>query len=271
MVQRKIIVFRAPACIVVLLKNVLYLGAMLQYYMRTITLTFFSVAFFSVFGYCQSEVDIEQWLQPGKHRADIMSIKSNISPRQLELSGKVTRAMKQNEAWFRDSLATAKLDSALIYEKFGLTKDEFDEYSDMPDAKSQKPELIKTGEETLIIKRKKNTLSFQGEGLLKALDSLKFNLTLNVALYNGKQVTFSNKSGSENEDNPFKSPWVGYHYTYDDTEGTDVGDLEKMNLTSVSFDIGHIHNINKVVVMFMAMRIENGKPVQKTTAICMIE
>jgi hypothetical protein len=271
MVQRKIIVFRAPACIVVLLKNVLYLGAMLQYYMRTITLTFFSVAFFSVFGYCQSEVDIEQWLQPGKHKADIMSIKSNISPRQLELSGKVTRAMKQNEAWFRDSLATAKLDSALIYEKFGLTKDEFDEYSDMPDAKSQKPELIKTGEETLIIKRKKNTLSFQGEGLLKALDSLKFNLTLNVALYNGKQVTFSNKSGSENEDNPFKSPWVGYHYTYDDTEGTDVGDLEKMNLTSVSFDIGHIHNINKVVVMFMAMRIENGKPVQKTTAICMIE
>jgi len=238
--------------------------------MRTITLTCFFVSFFCVFGYCQSELDIEQWLQPGKHTADIMSIKSNISPRQLELSGKVTRAMKQNEAWFRDSLATAKLDSGLIYEKFGLTKEEFDEYSQMDDAKSKKPELIKTGEETLVIKRKKNTLSFQGEGLLKALDSLKFNISLNVALYNGKQVTFSNKSGSENEDNPFKSPWVGYHYTYDDAGGSDV-DLEKMNLTSVSFDIGHIHNTNKVVVMFMAMRIENGKPVQKTTAICMFE
>jgi len=243
---------------------------MLQYYMRTITLTTFFVSFFCVFGYCQSEQDIEQWLQPGKRTADIMSIKSNISARQLELSGKVTRAMKKNEAWFRDSLATAKLDSALIYEKFGLTREEFDEYSEMEDTKAKKPELIKTGEATLIIKRKKNTLSFQGEGSLKALDSLKFNISLNVALYNGKQVTFSNKSGSDNEDNPFKSPWVGYHYTYDDAAGSDV-DLEKMNLTSVSFDIGHIHNTNKVVVMFMAMRIENGKAVQKSTAICMFE
>ena len=69
---------------------------------------------------------------------------------------------------------------------------------------------------TLVIKRKKNTLSFRGTGRLKALDSLRFNIVLNEPIYNGKELEFGNKSGSEDENNPFRSAWTGYHYAYED-------------------------------------------------------
>jgi hypothetical protein len=239
--------------------------------MKVIALSLlFTVSFFAS-GYCQSEEDIQAWLRPDKYQADVMSIKSRITARQVELSGKVMRAMRKNAAWLRDSAANIT-DSSIIYEKFGLTKAEFEEYAATSDPKMQQPELIKTGEETLVIKKKRNTLTFHGTGRLKALDSLKFNTALNVALYNGKQVTFSNTSGSQDSNNPFKNPWTGYHYSFEDYGDylNTSPDLSNLNSLKVSFDIGKISN-GKTILMFMAMRIENGKPVQNTTAICMFE
>jgi hypothetical protein len=101
-------------------------------------------------GYCQSAGtgdpanDIQAWLQPGKHATDIMSIKSSVSARQVELSGKVMQAMKKNATWIRDSSASVA-DSAIIYEKFGLTKAEFEEYARNSDPKQKTPELVKSG------------------------------------------------------------------------------------------------------------------------------
>jgi hypothetical protein len=240
--------------------------------MKFIALTLLCVVSFTLGAYSQSEEDIQLWLKPGKHVADLMSIKSTVSSRQMELSGKVMRAMEKNAAWFRDSAASVT-DSTIFFEKVGLTKDEFEEYTIVSDPKSRQHELIKTGEETVVIKRKKNSLTFKGTGRLKALDSLKFNIALNVAIYNGKQLTFSQKSGSEDNNNPFKSPWVGYHYSFED-EGdflNSAPDGSDMTATKISFDIGQIKNTGKTVLMFMAMRIENGRPVQNVTSICMFE
>lgn len=241
-------------------------------YMKVIALSLLCVVSFTICSYSQSEQDIQVWLKPDKHVADLMSIKSNISPRQMELSGKVMRAMEKNSAWFRDSAASVT-DSTVFYEKVGLTKEEFEEYTVISDPKSRQPELVKTGEETLVIKRKKNSLTFKGTGRLKALDSLKFNTALNVAIYNGKQLTFTQKAGSEDNNNPFKSPWVGYHYTFEDDSDflNSAPDGSDMTATKISFDVGQIKNTGKTVLMFMAMRIENGKPVQNVTAICMFE
>lgn len=239
--------------------------------MKVIALTLFYVVSCIVCSYGQSEEDIQAWLKPDKHMADIMSIKSTVSARQMELSAKVMRAMQKNSAWFRDSAASVT-DSTVFYEKVGLTKEEFEEYTVISDPKSRQPELIKTGEETLVIKKKKNSLTFKGTGQLKALDSLKFNIPLNVALYNGKQLTFSQKSGSEDSNNPFKSPWVGYHYSFEE-EGdflNSAPDGSDMTATKISFDIGKIKD-GKIILMFMAMRIENGKPVQKVTTICLFD
>jgi hypothetical protein len=213
--------------------------------------------------------DIKLWLKPGEHKVDLMSIKSGVNSRQMELSNKVMKAMQKNGAWVRDSLATVT-DSTIIYEKFGLTKAEFEEYFYAPDTKAQTPQLIKTGDETLVIKRKKNTLTFRGTGRLKVLDSLKFNVQLNEPIYNGMQIEFGNKSGAEDDNNPFKSAWTGYHYSYEDYGDILEGDPQHLTTTKISFDVGKLTS-GKTIIMFMLMRINNGKPVQNATAICLFD
>jgi len=129
-------------------------------------------AFAGISGYCQSgEDDVQTWLKPGKHATELMGIKSKITARQIELSGKVMKAMQKNAAWFRDSAATVT-DSTQFYEKVGLTKDEFEEYTIISDPKSKQPELIKTDDETLVIKRKRNSISFESTDKLKDLKRL---------------------------------------------------------------------------------------------------
>jgi hypothetical protein len=248
--------------------------------MKIYPLTLFLAVFFAIGAYCQSDAsgvthepadDLPVWLKPGKHMADIMNIKSRITPRQIELSGKVIKAMKVNAGWFRDS-AENVTDSNVIYEKFGLTKAEFEEYSAMGDAKSKAPELIKTGEEALQIRQKGNVFSFQGAGRLKSLDSLQFDVTKNVAVYNGKEMAFSNTAGSDDDNNPFKSPWHGYHYSFENEEAElDPSDVSLLTTTKYSFDIGQLKSNGKTIIMFMAMKIKNGAPVQKLMTICMYE
>src|SRR5436190_9446724 len=84
--------------------------------------------------------DIMLWLKPGEHKVELMSIKPIVNNRQVELSGKVMKAMQKNGAWVRDSLATVT-DSTIIYEKFGLTKAEFEEYFYATETSEQKQEL----------------------------------------------------------------------------------------------------------------------------------
>lgn len=243
--------------------------------MRSILLLLVSLASIICQSYAQSAEgeqfgeDIKLWLKPGEHKVELMSIKPGVNARQVELSGKVMKAMQKNGAWVRDSLATVT-DSTIIYEKFGLTKAEFEEYFFAAETSEQKQELIKTGDETLVIKRKRNTLTFRGTGRLKVLDSLTFNVQLNEPIYNGKELEFGNKSGSEDDNNPFKSPWSGYHYSYEDLGDILDSDPQHLIVTKISFDIGQLKN-GKTILLFMLMRINNGKPVQNATAICLFE
>lgn len=241
--------------------------------MRSIILLLAAVFCFIGKGYCQAEEggafgeDIKQWLKPGGHKVELMSIKSTVDPRQMELTSKIMKAAQKNATWIRDSMDKVT-DSAIIYAKFGLTRAEYYEYINMDDTQ-KKQELVKTGDETLVIKRKKNTLTFKGTGRLKALDSLKFNVVLNEPIYNGKELEFSAKSGAEDDKNPFKSPWTGYHYTYEALDEIEA-DMEHFSSTKITFDVGRLTS-GKSVIMFSLLKVKDGKPIQTSTAICLFD
>lgn len=243
--------------------------------MKSILLPLIFGAFFIDPSYGQSTggqefgEDIKSWLKEGEHAVALMSIKTTVDPRAMELTSKMLKAAGKNTAWIKDSMATAT-DSTVIFEKFGLTKAEYYEYIALNDPDNKKTELVKTGDEKLVIKRKKNTLTFRGTGRLKVLDSLKFNMVLNEPIFKGKELEFANKSGAADNNNPFNSPWTGYHYSYEYVEdfGTDVSD---MSATTISFDIGQLQSNGKIILMFMLYQVENGKPVKTDTAICLFE
>ncbi|WP_207514973.1 hypothetical protein [Longitalea luteola] len=242
--------------------------------MKSIALAFIALAVFSGKSFCQSAQaqqfgeDIKSWLSQGEHKVDVMSIKNSVTARQTELSNKVRKAMQENAAWIRDSLAHVT-DSTVIYAKFGLTKEEFNEYLLGGETKPAH-ELVKTGDETLVIKRKRNSLTFKGTGRLSALDSLTYNLVLNEPLYNGKELDFSNESGAADSNNPFKTPWKGYHYTYEDYGDILNDDAKNLTATTISFDIGRLET-GKTIIMFMLMKFVNGKMIQNAIAIGMFE
>jgi hypothetical protein len=242
--------------------------------MKSIALLLVSLASFFTHAYSQSApgqdfgTDIRSWLKEGEHTVELMSIKTSVNPRMTELTSKILQAGQKNAAWIRDSMATTT-DSAVIFAKFGLTKAEYEEYIALNNVQP-KQELVKTGDEKLVIKQKKNTLTFKGTGRLKVLDSLKFNVVLNEPIYNGKELEFSNKSGAAGSSNPFNSAWTGYHYSYEyvDDLGTDVSD---MSATTISFDIGQLQSNGKIILMFMLYKVENGKPVNNATLICQMD
>lgn len=242
--------------------------------MKLIALALTALVAFAATGYGQSAGrqefgdDIKSWLTIGEHKVDVMSIKNTVTPRQTELSNKVRKAMQENASWIRDSLANVT-DSTIIYAKFGLTKEEFDEYMLSGDVKPT-PELVKTGDETLVIKRKRNSLTFKGTGRLSALDSLTYNLVLNEPLYNGKELDFGNESGAKDSNNPFKTPWKGYHYTFEDYGDILNDDAKNLTATTITFDIGRLET-GKTIIMFMLMKFVNGKMVQNAIAIGMFE
>lgn len=241
--------------------------------MRITILFLAAMACFTGKAYCQAEAglefgeDIKQWLKVGVHKVELMSIRSTADSRQMALTTKIMKAAQKNAAWIRDSMDKVT-DSAIIYEKFGLTRAEYYEYIGM-DENQKKQELVKTGDETLVIKRKRNTLTFKGTGRLKALDSLRFNMVLNEPIYNGKELEFVNRSGAEDDQNPFKSPWSGYHYNYEALDDIEA-DMEHFSSTKISFDVGRLAS-GKSIIMFMLMRVKDGKPVQTATAICLFE
>ena len=253
-------------------KNIFYLGRYIMIIsMKNIALVLICLAAFMVPGYSQPVPgqdlgeDIKSWLKEGEYKVELMGIKTTVNPRSMELTSKMLKATQKNAAWIRDSMATAT-DSAVMFEKFGLTKAEYYEYLSMnnPDKK----ELVKTGDETLVIGRKKNTLTFKGTGRLKELDSLKYNIILNEPIYNGKELEYSQKqSSSTNSDNPFNSPWIGYHFSYETVE--DIGNsVADMSATTLSFDIGKLQNNGKIILMFMLFKVVDGKPVKTAILIC---
>ena len=243
--------------------------------MKSISLILVTLVSFIVQGYGQAAggqefgEDIKSWLKLGEHKVDIMTVKQSLTPRQVELSNKVMKAMQKNAAWVRDSLPNVT-DSSIIYAKFGLSKAEFDEYL-LSGEKKSTPELVKTGEETLVITRKKNNLVFTGTGKLQVLDSIKFNTALKEPLYNSKELELTNKSGVDNSDNPFKSPWNGYHFTYEHYGEMMDNDPKNLTAQTITFDIGQIKDSGNTILMFMLMNFENGKMVQTSTVICMFK
>lgn len=241
--------------------------------MKSIALLLVCLTAFIMNGFSQSAEglafgeDIKQWLKPGDHKVELMSIKSTTDPRQMELYNKILKTAEKNAAWIRDSMDKVT-DSAIIFEKFGISRAEYYEFANM-DESGKKQELVKTGDETLVIKQKKNTLTFKGTGRLKALDSLRFNLVLNEPIYNAKELEFTAKSGSEDSNNPFKSPWMGYHYSFEELDEIEA-DMQHFSSTKITFDVGKLQS-GKSIIMFSMMKIKNGKPVQNATAICLFE
>lgn len=239
--------------------------------MKSTALLLVSLALFIVNGFAQSSEglafgdDIKQWLKPGDHKVELMGIKSTVNPREMELTSKILKTAEKNAAWIRDSMDKVT-DSAIIFEKFGITRAEYYEFANM-DGSGKKQELVKTGDETLVIKLKKNTLTFKGTGRLKALDSLKFNLVLNEPIYNGKELEFTSKSGAEDSNNPFKSPWMGYHYSFEELDEIEA-DMQHFSSTKITFDVGKLQS-GKSVIMYSLLKVKNGKPIQNATVICL--
>lgn len=243
--------------------------------MKSIAFFLVSVTFFTGRVYCQSAggqefgADIKAWLKEGEHKVELMGVKATINPRMTELTSKMLKAAEKNAAWIKDSMATAT-DSVVMFEKFGLTKAEYYEYLALNNTDASKQEWVKTGDEKLVIKQKKNTLTFHGTGQLKVLDSLKFNILLNEPIYGGKEIEFVHKSESADKTNPFNSPWTGYHYSYENVEdiGTSVAD---MSATTISFDIGQLKSNGKVILLFMLYQVESGRLTNKATLFCQFD
>ena len=233
----------------------------------------FCIMFLMPCVYAQSLAeDVSSFLKPGQHLAEIISLTSKkVTPRQTELLNKVSKAMALNASWFKDSLANITNLSA-YHEKFGLTTEEFAEYLVIGDNKTAGSTLSISARDTLTIIRKGNLINFHGSGRLKALDSLRLDLTQNKAVYKNYELTHPRKREIKDSTNPFNSALTGYEYNFEDYGDPSLPlDVTKMNTTRYNLQVGRVVKTGKTFLNFTGLQYIDGKLKLSILVPCMFE
>ncbi|WP_315823483.1 hypothetical protein [Paraflavitalea speifideaquila] len=225
-------------------------------------------------GYAQTaDKDLPTLLKPGKHTASIISMSPPTqTPRQNELLAKVMKAMQKNMQWFKDSLALVT-DMNAYYNKFGLTKEEFEEYLAMSGEKPTMNSAI-TAQDTLELTHTNHLISFKGQGRLKALDSLHIDLQKNTAVFRGQDIPYDKFRQMPATNNPFKSSLSGHLYKFEANGAVDSqkpADLKNYSVSNYSVMIGKMDSNGKTAILVMIMQMDNGKMVRNIILPCILD
>jgi len=202
--------------------------------------------------------DISAFLRAGVYLVDhVTFLPPKKSEREITLENKVNKAMMANLKWFTDTFPQMKEPPGNYYEKLGLTKEEFEEYSKSQDA-TPKREIHVTGHDSLAILKSGNLISFKGQGRLRVLDSLQFDLAHNAALYKRLILDYKAKESGGNK-HEITTPEVG-GYTYEYEEGgPGAGNDMNFSMTNYQLMIGKAYANGRLLVIFTALEVDNGK------------
>jgi hypothetical protein len=203
--------------------------------------------------------DIKHLLLPGIYFPNIINLNPHISSRQVELTAKTMKALKNNSVWFTDTFPfLTAIDTAYLAKKFGLTINEYTEYLNL----SSKPSIVYSNNDTLFVIKKNNMLSFKGTGKLVVLDSLQYDIDNNTASFKKYKLSFKRKSEEKDDDgSPFPTARTGYVYEYIDSKNIssdEIPDLKKMTVTSLELEISQLTANKKTMIIFTGFQFLNG-------------
>jgi hypothetical protein len=201
--------------------------------------------------------DLKLLLPNSTVKADIMDgILQN--PRQVELTNKFQKAIKENYDWFLEYIKTVPEGEPMPYnEKLGLTKEEYSELM----AYMENVEVVSTGKENISIEIKDNFIRFKSHNKLADLDSLIIDLKNNIVTFGQYKMVFADTLNITTNKNGLKSKWKGYSWKFEIPENldiTDLKDLSTLNMVQYKFTIGRLEKNGKTYMSLKGREVEEG-------------
>lgn len=161
---------------------------------------------------------IRQLLKPGKHLVRYFRADPNkqLTAEQKALIAKVRKSLPENAAWVLDPDSVKQMSGTReeilndVRKKLNLTEVEWKTLQDLTDVAKKDVDIY--GNDTLEITARGNILYFRGTGKASGLDSVRFNLAENIALFRQRQIPFMSIFHIPATANAFHTPAVTYAY-----------------------------------------------------------
>lgn len=118
------------------------------------------------------------------------------------------------------------------------------------------------GDDLLDITAKGDILNFKGTGKASGLDSVRFDLARNIALFRQRQIPFIRIEHIRAADNGFHTPGVTYAYELSISSMTDSTDMSTLRMERYDFGISYLSATGKTMIVFMKtiMKVQGDKP-----------
>jgi hypothetical protein len=202
-------------------------------------------------------VQIRQLLKPGKHLVHYFRADPNkqLTVEQKSLLAKVRKALPENTAWVLDPDSVKHMSGTKeeilseVRKNLNLTEVEWKTLQDLTDVAKKDIDIY--GNDTLEITARGDVLYFRGTGRASGLDSVRFNLAQNIALFRQRQIPFMNIFHISATANAFRTPVLTYAYESNNNYLTDSTDINTLHIERYDFGVSYQPVTGKTMVIFM--------------------
>jgi hypothetical protein len=214
-------------------------------------------------------IQIRLLLKPGKHLVHYFRADPNkqLTTEQKAFLAKVRKALPENTAWVLDQDSHKHISGAKeeilneVRKKLNLTEEEWKTLRDLTDVSKKDVDI--DGNDTLEISAKGDILCFRGTGKASGLDSVRFDLARNIALFRQRQIPFMNIFHISATANGFHTPMVTYAYELNNNTMTDSTDINTLHFERYDFGVSYQPLTGTAMVIFMIAsgNMHGGNPV----------
>jgi hypothetical protein len=140
------------------------------------------------------------------------------------------------------------------HEKLGLTQDEFEQ---MKEGMLKGRQYVTVGEETLKIFKTDSLIHFSGSGDISAIDSLIIDRSNRQVRFGSTVIPYEGEVHAD--DQTVVKAWAGHVFSLEETNTTNLSQLDEMDAKSYRLMFGKTQRDNKSYLYFEAKEVNKGE------------
>lgn len=203
--------------------------------------------------------DLQSCFQTMTYKAQVYGNVAYSDPRLLELQKRMTEAVKQKSAWFKEYKQMYG-QPVPYHPNLGLSQDEYKELLQL--YSQNKPELQLSAVEDVEVTAKKNSILFKGKNDLQFMNDLEIDIRNNLVRLNGHELEFLEEENTNDADNIFRTSYSAYTYQFLEPGNAvklSPNDYKKQNVSIYKVTIGKLERGNRTFMIIKGLEFDGGQ------------
>ncbi len=197
---------------------------------------------------------LDEMLSAGPHKVELLE--KDVSDDLRNIILKYRESISGNMDWYsKYSQEHAGKDPLPYHKNFGITSQEYDNMNIEFASSRMKVKAVKS----LNVNKTGEKIEFSGDNNFTIFDAVVVDLENNVLIVDERRIPYSgkvNENGLAGE-----HVWSGHRWLLEVGSMEDVKAFKPVDYTMIDLSIGRTATSDKVIVIFKAIYVEEGKPV----------